>query len=72
MLSDVEMSDVASLRDLIHRVVLTGSESVDPGISPETIKLHYLLPEGGKPKKVGQTTRWEEVRRATAFVVTPA
>lgn len=68
----VPLGEVSSLAGLVELIVRLGREKVDPAISPETIKLHYLLPDGGKPKKVAVHTPWDEARRAVAFVVTPA
>lgn len=68
----VPLSEVSSLAGLVELIVRLGRQRVDPAIAPETIKLHYLLPDGGKPKKVAVHTPWDEARRAVAFVVTPA
>eukprot|EP00967_Tisochrysis_lutea_P141315 scaffold259520_cov35-Tisochrysis_lutea.AAC.2 len=66
------MANVTSLAGLVQRIIDLGRERVDAAIAPETIKLHYLLSQGGKPKKVSPQTEWAEARRAVAFVITPA
>ena len=69
---DIPMADIHSMGALVKRIVVVGSELMDPNISDENIKLHYLPRGGGKPKKVTHSTRWEDASTATAFVITPA
>lgn len=69
---ETSLDGLNSVRDLVMRVVETGRAQVDADITASAIRLHYMMTPSSKPCKVTRETKWSELQRVTALIVTPA
>lgn len=68
---DIPLAGVQSAAALIDAIVHLGSAMVDADISASTIKVHYAIGPGSRPRKLTTTTKFAGLRSATGIIVTP-
>ena len=69
---DIPLAGIHSIHTLVVTVARLGAAMVDEDIRVGVIKIHFALAPGEKPRKVTPSTRLEDMRIATALIITPA
>jgi hypothetical protein len=68
---DIPLAGIFNMPELIAAVVHLGSTTVDADISAATIKIHYVMAPGERPRKITRSTSFTDLCKASGLVVTP-
>ena len=69
---ELPLAGLHAVSALVDGIAHVGQAMIDADISVDTVKVHYALGPGDRPRKITSSTTPMDLKKATAFIVTPA
>ena len=69
---ELPLAGLRAISALVEGIAHVGQAMIDADISVDTVKVHYALGQGERPRKITASTTPLDLKKATAFIVTPA